>query len=407
MNKIGVIGGGAAGFFAAITCAEANAARQVTIFERSKNVLEKVRVSGGGRCNVTHACFDARVLVKNYPRGERELLGPFMRFGPQDTVAWFEQRGVRLKAEADGRIFPTSDDSASIVNCLTSAAQRAGVKVLTRTRVERFEPVSGGGWDVWTAGSSSPAEFDKVMVATGNSASIWEQLRALGHPIVAPVPSLFTFNTQDARLRELSGLTVPAVRLRALDTKLSSEDGPLLVTHWGLSGPAILRLSAWGARDFYEMGYKFLLEINFLPQKSPEDLHKTLQQAKTQQAKKQVHAHRLPGIPQRLWQRLAEAADISPERRWADISKAEMQRLAAQLSAAQFKITGKSTFKEEFVTAGGVSLKAVQFKTFESRVCSGLHLAGEVLDVDAITGGFNFQAAWTGGWLAGLAMAEF
>jgi predicted Rossmann fold flavoprotein len=403
MSQIAVIGGGAAGFFAAIACAEANPSCRVTIFERGKNVLEKVRISGGRRCNVTHACFDAHVLVKNYPRGERELLGPFQRFGPQDTVAWFEQRGVRLKTEADGRMFPLSDDSASIVNCLISSAQKAGVRVLTGARVERFEPASGGGWRVWVSGA--PAEFDKILVATGSSAGAWEQLQALGHPIVPPVPSLFTFNTKDLRLRELSGLTVPAVKLRVLGTKWASE-GPLLVTHWGLSGPAILRLSAWGARDLHEMGYKFLLEINFFPKKNPEALRETLQQAKTLHAKKQVQGQRLEGIPQRLWQHLVEAAGIAPERRWADLTKAELQQLATQLSAAPFNITGKSTFKEEFVTAGGVSLKAIQFKTFESRVCSGLYLAGEVLDVDAITGGFNFQAAWTGGWLAGLAMAD-
>ncbi len=397
--EIGIIGGGAAGFFAAITCAEANPACKVTIFERGKSVLEKVRVSGGGRCNVTHACFDARDLVKFYPRGQRELLGPFMQFGPEDTVAWFEGRGVRLKAEADGRMFPTSDDSQTIVDCLTQAAQAAGVRVLTSSRVEKIEPLPDGRWRV---GSQV---FDKIMLATGSSTAVWEWLRDLGHNIVAPVPSLFTFNTKDTRLRELSGVSVPLARLSIPGTKLAA-DGPLLVTHWGLSGPAVLRISAWGARELHEMAYKFSLEINFLQEKDPQAVSKLLLEIKQENGKKMVAPNPLFNLPSRLWQRLVEATGIPAERRWADLSKADLQQLGEQLCRATFQITGKSTFKEEFVTAGGVSLKELNFKTFESRVCPNLYLAGEVLDIDAITGGFNFQAAWTGGYLAGLNMAK-
>ncbi|MDO8367158.1 MAG: NAD(P)/FAD-dependent oxidoreductase [Saprospiraceae bacterium] len=398
--NIAIIGGGAAGFFAAITCAEANPTCRVTIFERGKSVLEKVRVSGGGRCNVTNACFDARELVKFYPRGSRELLGPFMQFGPEQTVAWFEQRGVRLKIEADGRMFPITDDSQTIVDCLTRAAQQAGVRVLTSTRVEKIERETTQASNRWLIGSEI---FDKIMLATGSSTNAWDWLRALGHTVVPPVPSLFTFNTKDIRLRDLAGVSVPMAALSIPGTKLSAE-GPLLVTHWGLSGPAVLRISAWGARELHEIGYKFPLEINFLGKKNSIATGEFLNSIKIENGKKLVAANAQMNFPSRLWQRLVEAANLAPERRWADLSRTEMQSLAAQIAVAQFQITGKSTFKEEFVTAGGVSLKELNFKTFESKICPNLFLAGEVLDIDAITGGFNFQAAWTGGWLAGQAM---
>jgi predicted Rossmann fold flavoprotein len=409
MSNIAIVGGGAAGFFAAITCAEANPNCRVTIFERGKSVLEKVRVSGGGRCNATHACFDARELVKYYPRGSRELLGPFMQFGPEQTVAWFEQRGVRLKTEADGRMFPTTDDSQTIIDCLSRAAHQAGVKVLTSTRVDKIEPeplvaplgVVPPVSQRWRIGSEI---FDKIMLATGSSSTVWDWLQGLGHTIVPPVPSLFTFNTKDIRLRDLAGVSVPMASLRIPGTKLKA-DGPLLVTHWGLSGPAVLRISAWGARDLNQVFYKFPLEINFIAERNIEGILLDFQKAKTEGAKKLVKANPIGGLPARLWQRLVEAAVIGPERRWADLAKFELQALAVQISEAKFQISGKSTFKEEFVTAGGVSLKELNFKTFESKICPNLFLAGEVLDIDAITGGFNFQAAWTGGWLAGRAMA--
>jgi hypothetical protein len=396
--NIAIIGGGAAGFFAAITCAEANPDCRVTIFERGKAVLEKVRVSGGGRCNVTHHCFEPRELVKFYPRGSRELLGPFIQFGPEDTVAWFAARGVLLKAESDGRMFPTTDDSQTIVDCLTLAARHAGVTVLTSTRVEKIEALPDQRWRI------GHTIFDKVMVATGSNPAVWEWLRELGHQIVAPVPSLFTFNTKDTRLRDMTGVSMPQVTVSVPGTKLSAT-GPLLITHWGFSGPAILRLSAWGARELHEKDYRFLLEINFSGHANTQQAEAELLSLKSSMAKKTIAAHALYGLPTRFWQRLTEAAGISPELRWADAGKTALQQLAAQLSRATFSIAGKSTFKEEFVTAGGVSLKEVHFKTFESRICPNLFFGGEVLDIDAITGGFNFQAAWTGGWLAGNAMA--
>ncbi len=402
--NIAIIGGGAAGFFAAITCAEANPDCRVTIFERGGSVLEKVRVSGGGRCNVTHHCFDARTLVQHYPRGSRELLAPFLRFGPEQTVAWFERRGVRLKTEADGRMFPVTDDSQTIMDCLQRAAQQAGVQLRMGARVTGIRPDAAGGWQLQVPGAP-PESFAKLLVATGSSTAVWDLLRDLGHHIVAPVPSLFTFNTKDTRLRELSGLSVPQARLRLPGTPLQTS-GPLLVTHWGLSGPAVLRLSAWGARALQALDYRFALEVNWLGTVSTPEAGAQLQTLKIEQAKKTVLAHAPFGLPLRLWQRLCAAADLPEALRWADLDKARLQQLARQLTAATFQIAGKSTFKEEFVTAGGVQLKEVNFKTFESRLHPRLFLAGEVLDIDAITGGFNFQAAWTGAWLAGNAMAQ-
>jgi predicted Rossmann fold flavoprotein len=396
--NIAIIGGGAAGFFAAITAAESNSACKVIIFERGKNVLEKVRISGGGRCNVTHACFDARELVKNYPRGSRELLGPFLQFGPEQTVDWFARRGVSLKTEADGRMFPVTDSSQTIVDCLERSAFRAGVEVRLGARVDALEPLPEGGWRV------GAETFDKVMVASGSNPAMWEKLRGLGHQIVPPTPSLFTFNTKDTRLRDLAGISVPQAELRIPGARLKSS-GPMLVTHWGLSGPAVLRLSAWGARELAAMAYKFPLEVHFAGNLSSHEVLEALQRNRLENGKKQVSNHAMFALPARLWQRLVENAGIDPGKRWSDLSKTEWQALCLQITAATFQITGKSTFKEEFVTAGGVSLKEIHFQTFESKIRSNLYLAGEVLDIDAITGGFNFQAAWTGGFLAGRAMS--
>lgn len=402
--NIAIVGGGAAGFFAAITCAEANPACRVIIFERGKAVLEKVRISGGGRCNVTHACFDARELVQYYPRGGRELLGPFTQFGTAQTVEWFARRGVMLKTETDGRMFPVSDDSQTIMDCLQNAARLAGVQVRTSARVEAFQSLSSGAWQLRLTGERTPLIFDKVLIATGSNAAVWEILRTLGHNIVEPVASLFTFNTKDTRLRDLSGLSVLQVHLRIPGTKLSAE-GPLLVTHWGLSGPAVLRISAWGARELHRMEYRFPLEVNFLGKTTQMAAMEDLWRLRSEQGKKSIAANAQFGLPLRLWQSLVHTVRIPGEQRWADLDKKNAANLALQLTAAVFQISGKSTFKEEFVTAGGVALKELNFKTFESKIHPNLFLAGEVLDIDAITGGFNFQAAWTGGWLAGKAMA--
>lgn len=399
--NIAIIGGGAAGFFAAITAAERLPGANVTIYERGNAVLQKVKVSGGGRCNVTHACFDARELVRFYPRGSRELLAPFLRFGPRETVQWFEQRGVRLKTESDGRMFPVSDDSQTIIDCLWNSARRAGVAVQTGVRLERLEPLDGK-WRLHFT-RQAPVTADRVLVATGSNEAVWAMLGTLGHRIVPPVASLFTFNVKDERLRDLAGISVPSARVQVEGSKLLAA-GPLLVTHWGLSGPAVLRLSAWGARELHQLNYHFSIKINWLGETPETEALQVLNRQKQEQGKKQIMSHALFGLPQRLWERLCAAAGVASALRWADAGKNVLSALASQISAGVFTVRGKSTFKEEFVTAGGVDLREVNFKTFESKLLPHLYFAGEVLDIDAVTGGFNFQAAWTGGWMVGNSM---
>jgi len=402
-KRVVIIGGGAAGFFAAIRCAELNRNAEVIILERGREVLGKVKVSGGGRCNVTHACFDATELIKRYPRGGRELLGPFHRFGCADTVAWFEQRGVPTKTEADGRMFPQSNSSQTIMDCLQDAARKAGVKVFLQQRVENIQAPNEkqAAWSIATKDQTLYA--DSLLVATGSSASVWEWLRELGHTIVPPVPSLFTFNIADARIQGLEGIAVPNASTKVEGEKLS-DSGPLLITHWGMSGPAILRLSAYGARLLAERKYDFHLLVNWASQ-APEDVKAMIEACRKNDARKQVLSTPLLALPARLWRSLVAAAGIGMEMKWADLNKQQLQGLLEQLTAARFRVNGKSTFKEEFVTAGGISLREVNFKTFESKLLPNLYFAGEVLDIDAVTGGFNFQAAWTGGWIAGEAMA--
>ena len=413
-KSIVVVGGGAAGFFAAITAAEtlrAGAAEgrdggTVTLYEATAHLLAKVRISGGGRCNVTHACFEPRELVKKYPRGGRELIGAFSRFQPRDTVAWFESRGVELKTESDGRMFPVTDDSATIVACLQRAAADAGVRVVTGVGVKTLSKHAAGFELELTTGESISA--DRVLIATGGNKSSagLAVARALGHEIEPAVPSLFTFNiAKDARLEGLAGVAIERVETSVRGMKFK-ERGPLLVTHWGVSGPGILKLSAWGARDLAAMDYKFTLVVNFAPEHSREMLVKELAAAREKNLKKQVTTWSpVAGVPQRFWERLVVAAGIGATTPWTNVGNAGIAALAAQVGAAEFAVSGKSTNKDEFVTCGGVRLREVEFRTMESRLCPGLHFAGEVLDIDGVTGGFNFQAAWTTGWLAGRAMA--
>jgi predicted Rossmann fold flavoprotein len=408
-RRVIIVGGGAAGFFAAIACAEANPAAEVTLYEATAHPLAKVRVSGGGRSNVTNACQEPRELVKNYPRGARELLGPLTRFGPRETVAWFAARGVQLKTEPDGRMFPVSDNSATIVSCLLDAAQKAGVKLVTCRGVRKAENVAraGGPPDFWlTLTDDSNARCDRLLLATGgNKSSVGLTIaEALGHTIEPPVPSLFTFHCDDARLFGLSGLSVDHAAVAARGTKLQAG-GPLLVTHWGLSGPAILRLSAWGARELHAADYQFTLALNWVAPRTLDQTRTALAAERTAHAKRQVTTANPFGLPARLWERLVAAAQIAPSTQWAGVGNAALNALAAQLAAGEFAIVGKSMNKEEFVTCGGVRLREVDFATMESRVCPGLHFAGEVLDIDGVTGGFNFQSAWTTGWHAGRAMA--
>jgi predicted Rossmann fold flavoprotein len=404
--RVFVVGGGAAGFFGAIAAAAANPQAQVTILDAGRQPLAKVRISGGGRCNVTHACFDPATLVQHYPRGGRALRGAFSRFQPQDTVAWFQRHGVRLKVEADGRMFPTSDRSETIIDCLMAAAQRHGVAI----RVG--EPVVGvvatdPGFQVQLK-SGRVETCDRLLLATGSSPQGHRIAASLGHHIEPPVPSLFTFTIADGPLRQLAGVAVDPVmaELPVPQGKPLRQMGPVLITHWGLSGPAILKLSAWGARSLHGMRYQGPLRINWLPQDNPETLRTQLWAAKTDYPKRAIANHCPVAIPRRLWQYIVARSQIAADRRWADLSKAETQRLVQALGQSQYAIAGKGVFKDEFVTCGGVRLSEVNFKTMESRCCPGLFLAGELLDIDGVTGGFNFQSAWTTGWIAGQAIAS-
>ena len=432
MTRIVIAGGGAAGFFAAITCAEAAPDAEVTIFEKSAQFLSKVKISGGGRCNVTHACFDARELTARYPRGGRALLAPFKLYQASDTVAWFEARGVKLKTESDGRIFPVSDSSQTIIDCLVNAAKAAGVKLRLNAGVESVAKNADGRFELMPgrAGSPQPAATmlakddaqgtarpteksgetlacDCLLLATGGcrAAAAGQLAVSLGHKLEPPVPSLFTFHIAMPWLRGLAGVSVEAAEVSVPGAKLR-ERGALLATHWGLSGPVILRLSAWGARELHELDYKFPLHINWLPLLGAENIAAEFELRRDSQPAKLMINTPLAPLPSRLWEQLVLAAGISRDTRWAALSRAAQHQLIQQLIRTEFQVTGKSLNKDEFVTCGGVRLGEVDFKTMESRICPGLYFVGELLDIDGITGGFNFQAAWTTGWIAGRAMAK-
>ncbi len=403
--RIAVIGGGAAGYFSAITAAESSSDARVVLFEATAHVLAKVRISGGGRCNTTHACFEARELVKRYPRGSRELIGPMNKFGPRETVAWYAARGVELKTEPDGRMFPTTDDSGTIVECLQRGAAEAAVDVRMRTPVREIERPEDGRFRV-TLGSGDVERFDRVILTTGGNrgGGGHDIAVSLGHTIEPPVPSLFTFQIDDARLQGIEGLAVPEAEVSVPGTKLK-ERGPVLVTHWGLSGPGILRLSAWGARELAEKDYQFNVRVAWAGDANEERLRERLAAGRTELGKKRVRNANPIGLPGRLWERLVEAAEIGEDVTWVSLPKKSLNVLVRAVAASEFVVTGKSMNKEEFVTCGGVRLREVNFKTMESRQCPGLYFAGEVLDIDGITGGFNFQSAWTTAHLAGSAAA--
>jgi predicted Rossmann fold flavoprotein len=402
MYDVLIVGGGAAGFFTAINVAEKNPEFSIAILERGKEVLTKVRVSGGGRCNVTHACFVPNDLVKFYPRGEKELRGPFHQFCSGDTIEWFSNHGVVLKIEDDGRMFPVSDSSQTIIDCFLTVAKKHKIEILTGQSVQSLYQAE----DTWKVETNHQTfRCKNLVMTTGSNPKIWELLENLGHTIVPPVPSLFTFNIKDPRIKDLMGVSAFAT-VKVQNSKLSAS-GPLLITHWGMSGPGILRLSAWGARELFAKNYQFVLEVNWLNDATLEETENQLKELKLEHAKKVVSKKSPFEFPNRLWESLVLASEISLETKWADLTKKQLQHLALQLTNGKFQVNGKSTFKEEFVTAGGIDLKEINFKTMESKVLPKVYFAGEIVNIDAITGGFNFQNAWTSGFIVSESIGKF
>ncbi|MGB1309074.1 MAG: NAD(P)/FAD-dependent oxidoreductase [Oceanihabitans sp.] len=390
-----IIGGGAAGFFAAINIAEKKPSLNVLILEKGKEGLQKVKISGGGRCNVTHAEFIPQELTYNYPRGEKELLGPFHKFMTGDTIAWFEDHGVALKIEDDGRMFPESNSSQTIIDCFINETEKNKVQINYSQTVKSLKRLENS-WFIKTQSEEYLAK--KILIATGSSPKIWKLIETLNHTIIQPVPSLFTFNIKDKRITDIPGVVAKNATVKVVNSNLESQ-GPILITHVGMSAPAILKLSAFGALELANCNYKFKIEINFINLTSSECFEQ-LKQYKFELAKKTVYNATQFNIPKRLWQQLVLASSINSNTRWADLNKNQLENLSKQLTKAIFQVDGKSTFKEEFVTAGGIDLKEINFKTFESKIHDNLFFAGEIINVDAVTGGFNFQNAWTGAYIA-------
>ncbi len=400
-----VIGGGAAGYFAAVNLKRLCPEDKVTILEKGNKVLSKVRISGGGRCNVTHACFENGLLVQHYPRGSKALRGAFSRFSVADTIAWYEERGVKLKTEPDGRMFPETDDSSTIINCLMNEADKFGVELKLGADVKKIIPAESGFSLEMNGGGTLHA--DKLLIATGGSPKLesYNWMKELGHQISFPVPSLFTFNTPQSPLTKLMGLSVPDAQVKIEGLPLVSN-GPLLITHWGFSGPSILRLSALAARELQERNYIFDIRISWTGTKKEEEIRLRFSEVRMIWNTRQIAVHPLFDLPKRLWEYLVEQAGIEPEMKWADLPKKNMNKLINSLLHDTYTVKGKTTFKEEFVTCGGIALEDVDFRTMESRKCKNLYFAGEMLDIDGITGGFNFQSAWTTGWIAAQGMGQ-
>jgi len=401
LDSLIILGGGAAGFFSAIEAKRMNPGCSVTILEKTKQLLGKVKISGGGRCNVTHACFNPKELCLNYPRGSKELRGVFHTFQPQDTINWFKERGVELKTEEDGRMFPTTNSSQTIIDSFMREASLLGVEVITQAGVHRVEKLDDG-WKVFTDKTSYNA--DAVLVATGSSAKMWKLVSELGHTIITPVPSLFTFNISDDSLNALAGLSIPEVKIILENSKLTSN-GVLLFTHWGISAPAVLKLSSAAARELADRNYKFSIFIDYLPNTSRDELSNLLDFTRTSSQKKMLN-HEPVSLPKRFWYYVLSKAGIPEDRLWSELRKKEQNKLIELLKRMTLKVDGKSTFKEEFVTSGGVHLKEINFKTMESKLHKGLFFSGEVLNIDAFTGGFNFQAAWSTAHVAASALAK-
>ena len=395
-----IIGGGAAGFFAAINAAEFHPEANVIILEKSNKLLAKVLISGGGRCNVTHACFDNSFLIKNYPRGEKELRSSFSKFTTTDTINWFKNKKVDLKIEQDGRMFPTTDNSETIANCLLQTAQNLEIKIKTNVTVKEIIVQNDQSFTLKTDTEYTPT-CDKLIIASGGNPKNenYNWLRHIGHTIIPPVPSLFTFNIPGNELTQLMGISVPHAKIKIASTKLETE-GPLLITHWGLSGPAILKASAWGARILNEMDYHFTAYVNWLPKYKEDELRDQLNKQKNINPSKNIGGNCPFYLPKRLWEFFLKKATIEETNRWAEITKKQINALTVILFNDAYQVKGKTTFKEEFVTCGGVNLKEIDFNKMESKLVSNLYFAGEVLDIDGVTGGFNFQNAWTTAWIA-------
>ncbi|MFD0932023.1 NAD(P)/FAD-dependent oxidoreductase [Psychroflexus salinarum] len=414
-TDVAIIGGGAAGFFAGINLAESNSTLKILILEKGKQVLSKVKISGGGRCNVTYAEFDPKALAKNYPRGNKELLGPFHQFMTGDMFAWLEDRGIELKIEEDQRVFPVSNSSQTIIDCFENEANKFGVEVKTNAGVDFIKKLEGQefSWELQCKDFHVFAK--KIIIASGSSPKMWRMIQTLGHHVIDPVPSLFTFNVKDKRLQNLPGISLDA-EIEVFTTKnrgvskqklkYLQSSGPLLITHWGLSGPCILKLSAWGARVFHELNHQFQLRVNWLPQYNIESLKSLFEKLKISHPKQFLYSNPIEGLPKRLWQSLLDFIDIDQELNWSNLSKLQIHSLAKEICAGEYHVNGKSTFKDEFVTAGGVDLKEIDFKTFQSKLHNDLYFVGEVLNIDAVTGGFNFQNAWTSSYVCAKQLSQ-
>ena len=392
MKKVIIIGGGASGFFTAANID--TKLYDVTILEQNSDVLQKVKISGGGRCNVSHACFDPRELVQFYPRGNKELLSVFTKFQPGDTMNWYEEHGVALKIEEDNRIFPESNSSQSIIDCLVNECKKKNVKILTKQTVTEILPQENG-YKIHTTDQNYFADY--VVFSTGSSPKAFKLLEKIGHQIITPIPSLFTFNIKNEILKDLMGTSFQYVDIEIPKLNLE-ESGSLLITHWGLSGPAILKLSAWGARELAALKYQFEIIVNFIGTAS-EDALEIFRNFKENEPKKTIGQAKIFDITNRFWQRILFVSGIDTAKQIANINNKEMQKIIENLCSCRMNVTGKSTFKEEFVTAGGVDLKEIDFKTMKSKKLPNFYISGEVLNIDAVTGGFNFQACWSEGWL--------
>ena len=403
-KRLVVIGGGAAGFFCAVNAARMNPALQVTIIEKTGKLLSKVKVSGGGRCNVTHACFSIAEMIKKYPRGAAFLKKAFHHFFTNDTIDWFKQRGVELKTETDGRMFPVTDNSQTIIDCLMKEVNKYGVEILMNREVKALNFVNGQ-WQMVNGEWSIRADF--VCIASGGfpKAAQFDWLKHPGHNIATPVPSLFTFNMPGNAITTLMGVVAANAAVKITGTKFT-EQGPLLVTHWGMSGPAILKLSAWAARELSACNWKFNIMVNWVPQFNENTLREKMQQLRFDLAAQKIVNRNPFALPNRLWEYLLQQSGIKEALRWADLPAAAQNKLIKNLCTQEFAVNGKTTFKEEFVTAGGIQLNEIDHNTMQSKIAPGLFFAGEVLDVDGVTGGFNFQNAWTTGWVAAKAIAE-